>query len=40
MDLSDLQESESCELKQVQVKLAKMAYRLLQVPSNENILQM
>jgi hypothetical protein len=32
MDLSNLQESESCEFKEVQVKLAKMAYRLLPIP--------
>lgn len=35
MDLSDLQESDSCEFKEVQVKLAKMAYRLLQIPINQ-----
>lgn len=35
MDLSDIQETEYCEFKEVQVKLAKMAYRLLQVPINQ-----
>lgn len=35
MDLSELQEIESCEFKEVQVKLAKMAYRLLQIPINQ-----
>lgn len=35
MDLSELQEIESCEFKEVQVKLAKMAYRLLQIPNNQ-----
>lgn len=35
MDLSNLQEIESCEFKEVQVKLAKMAYRLLQIPINQ-----
>ncbi|WP_170140729.1 TnsD family Tn7-like transposition protein [Oceanobacillus arenosus] len=35
MDLSELQEIESYEFKEVQVKLAKMAYRLLQIPINQ-----
>jgi hypothetical protein len=35
MDLSDSQETESIEFKEVQVKLAKMAYRLLQIPLNQ-----
>jgi hypothetical protein len=35
MDLSELQEIESCEFKEVQVKLAKLAYRLLQIPINQ-----
>src|SRR5699024_9428137 len=35
MDLSELQVIESCEFKDVQVKLAKMAYRLLQIPINQ-----
>lgn len=38
IDLSEKQETESCEFKEVQevqVKLAKMAYRLLQVPINQ-----
>ncbi|WP_368657329.1 TnsD family Tn7-like transposition protein [Metabacillus halosaccharovorans] len=35
MDLFELQEIESCEFKEVQVKLAKMAYRLLQIPINQ-----
>lgn len=35
MDLSELQEIEFCEFKEVQVKLAKMAYRLLQIPINQ-----
>ena len=35
MDLSSLQETESSEFKVVQVKLAKMAYRLLQMPINQ-----
>lgn len=35
MNLSELQEIKSCEFKDVQVKLAKMAYRLLQIPINQ-----
>lgn len=35
MDLSNLQEVEFIEFKEIQVKLAKMAYRLLQIPINK-----
>ena len=35
MGLSNLQEIESHEFKEIQVKLAKMAYRLLQMPINQ-----
>ncbi|WP_442594854.1 TnsD family Tn7-like transposition protein [Neobacillus sp. D3-1R] len=35
MDLTNLKEIESSEFKEIQVKLAKMAYRLLQMPINQ-----
>ena len=35
MDLSDKQQTVSYEFREVQVKLAKMAYRLLQIPINQ-----